>query len=90
MFRDVIPHQMFDVLLEAVDEKCKVEDAQRRRLAAMEELAVGAGLTDTSAALVSVTLTAARSEIVNGILQDVCAQLREPQPRVHGQIPQKA
>jgi hypothetical protein len=37
---DVVPNQMFHDLLEAVDEKCKVEDVERRRLAAAQKAAV--------------------------------------------------
>lgn len=31
---DLMPNEMWDALLDTVDEKCKVEDAERRRLAA--------------------------------------------------------
>ena len=31
---DIVPTEVWDVLLDAVDEKCKVEDAERRRIAA--------------------------------------------------------
>jgi hypothetical protein len=31
---DIIPTQVWDVLLDAVDDKCRAEDAERRRLAA--------------------------------------------------------
>jgi hypothetical protein len=31
---DVLPHEAWDVVLDAVDEKCKAEDAERRRVAA--------------------------------------------------------
>jgi hypothetical protein len=37
---DVIPHEMWDAVAEAVDEKCKVEDAERRRVAAAKQAAV--------------------------------------------------
>ena len=31
---DVLPHEVWDTVLDAVDEKCKLEDAERRRVAA--------------------------------------------------------
>jgi hypothetical protein len=31
---DVLPHSTWDALLDAIDEKCKAEDAERRRMAA--------------------------------------------------------
>jgi hypothetical protein len=37
---DVVPNQMFHDLLDAVDEKCKVEDVERRRLASAQKAAV--------------------------------------------------
>ena len=37
---DIVPHEMFDVLLNAVDETCKVEDGERRRLAAAQKAAI--------------------------------------------------
>lgn len=37
---DIVPSQMFDDLLEAVDAKCKVEHAERRRLATAMKSAI--------------------------------------------------
>jgi hypothetical protein len=31
---DIIPTEVWDVLLDAVDDKCRAEDAERRRVAA--------------------------------------------------------
>jgi hypothetical protein len=31
---DIIPTEVWDVLLDAVDDKCRLEDAERRRVAA--------------------------------------------------------
>jgi hypothetical protein len=37
---DVLPGQMIETLLEAMDAKCKVEDAERRRLATAKRSAI--------------------------------------------------
>jgi hypothetical protein len=33
---DLLPHEAWDAVLDAVDEQCKVEDAERRRAASLK------------------------------------------------------
>jgi hypothetical protein len=40
---DVIPEGMWNAVVDAIEEKCKVEDAERRRLAAAQQAAVTPG-----------------------------------------------
>jgi hypothetical protein len=37
---DILPHEVWDALLDAVDEQCKLEDAERRRAAAARQAKV--------------------------------------------------
>ena len=40
---DVLPHEVGDAILDAVDEQCKQEDAKRRRAAAIKKASKGPG-----------------------------------------------
>ena len=40
---DVLPHELWDAVLDAVDEQCKQDDAQRRRAAAIKKASRGPG-----------------------------------------------
>ena len=38
---DIIPTEVWDVLIDAVDDKCRAEDAERRRIAAAKATSLG-------------------------------------------------